>query len=91
MCCPAAQPQSGRNLNEFYLSQGCSEVVNLGTIEEPLYSCEQCLNNYAKAIFNSTTGQKNCYERRNNFWYCLEGIIEETGEQNVQNVLNLPL
>ena len=69
-----------RKLEEINLSEGCLEVVNLGTVEEPLYSCEQCLNNYTKVIINSNTNQKNCYKREDNFWYCLEGLVEENGE-----------
>ena len=61
------------------MSQACLEAINLGTVEEPLYSCERCLNNYTKIKINSTTGIKDCVKKEDNLWYCLEGLIEENG------------
>ena len=78
-----------RKLNEIDLSEGCLEVINLGTVEEPLYSCEQCLNNYTKVIINSNNNKSNCYKREDDFWYCLEGLIEENGAHKCTKCVEL--
>ena len=67
------------NLQEKNLSSNCLEVENINK-EEPLYSCSKCPDNFAFVTINSN-GVKDCYERKNNLAYCLEGKIEN--ENNI--------
>ena len=65
---------------EENLSSYCLEVENINTSENPLYSCSKCPDNYAFVITNSNR-VKNCYERKDELSYCLEGKIEN--EKNI--------
>ena len=47
-----------RRLSEIGL-EGCSEVENMGTIDNPIYTCNQCKEDYTLIESNSTTGKKN--------------------------------
>ena len=53
----------------------CYEAENIGSENNPKYSCTKCDPDTAKI----TTSQNivNCYPRRNNLSYCLEGIEEK--------------
>ena len=50
----------------------CLQAENLGTFEDPLYSCIVCDSNYF-LITDSDTGRKSCYSS----YLCSEGIIED--------------
>ena len=67
-----------RKLNDIGISPDCLEVENLGTVENPIYSCYKCKNNTAHIKINSN-GKKNCYTRSGNFSFCSEGEIDENG------------
>ena len=67
-----------RQLNEIGISYDCLEVENLGTVENPIYTCNKCKNITAHIKINSN-GQKNCYTRSGNFSFCSEGEIDENG------------
>ena len=71
-----------RKLSEIGISSGCLEVINLKTPDDPLYSCNKCEESFA-IITSINIGNKNCYYRRNNpnFFYCLEGEIEQNGTE----------
>ena len=66
------------NPDETGLSLDCLDFENLGTIDNPLYSCLNCKNNTALITLNST-GIKDCVIRKNYSQYCLEGKIGENG------------
>ena len=68
------------NLQEKNLSSNCLEVEYINKEEKPLYSCSKCPDNFAFVTINSN-GVKDCYERKNNLAYCLEGKIEN--ENNI--------
>ena len=65
---------------EENLSSYCLEVENINMSENPLYSCSKCPDNYDFVITNSNR-VKNCYERKDELSYCLEGKIEN--EKNI--------
>ena len=67
------------NLEEINLSSNCLEVENINNKEAPLYSCSKCPDEFAFVTINSN-GVKNCYERKDNFAYCLEGKIENENQ-----------
>lgn len=71
-----------RKLDEIGLSLDCLEVENLGSIENPIYSCKKCKNFTAHIKINSK-GVKNCYPRSDYFSFCLEGEIK-----NGSNICN---
>ena len=56
--------------------QKCYEAKNIGTEENPLYSCIKCFENTTKII--DKNNRIDCFERKNqNLSYCLEGEIDE--------------
>ena len=76
------------DIKRFY---NCLEAENLGTNEDPLYSCKICKNDLVLVTINSTLMIKGCYPRENNLSYCLKGKIDENGNtictQCVENSL----
>ena len=63
------------NVSEENLSQYCSEIENINTSEDPLFSCTKCYDNISYILLDSNK-VKNCYERNINLTYCLEGKFE---------------
>ena len=71
-----------RNIAEINLSLDCLEITNIGTTENPIYSCDECNSNFSLiALQINSTYIKDCYNRNknNNLSYCLSGEIDENG------------
>ena len=60
---------------EMNLSFYCYEAENIGTEQNPIYSCSKC-NDYTLNITNSYN-INNCYERKGSLINCLEGVIDK--------------
>ena len=74
-----------RTFDDIGLSDGCLKFENIRTPEEPLYSCLKCKKDLA-LVTNNSNGAKDCFERKNNLSYCLEGNYEENnGIGEIQN------
>ena len=67
--------------SEIGLSNRCQKIVNLGTIDEPKYSCVSCPS-YMILVTNISAGTKDCFDIEDEFQYCLEGTIESNGDHN---------
>ena len=68
-----------RIASDVGLSSDCYYFENLGTLNEPKYSCLYCKSGLTLAK-NNSKGIKDCYARDEGFQYCYEGIIEEDGK-----------
>ena len=70
-----------RWIRELELFKNCLEVENLNDdIKNPEYSCHKCKNNLALITVDSTKKKKECFARKNNLKYCLEGEKDENGD-----------
>ena len=77
-----------REPTKIKLSEDCTHAQNLGTKENPKYSCTTCKSNIP--IYNKE-GIMNCYPRNGVLQYCQNGIIDEEGNLNCTKCLyNLP-
>ena len=63
-----------RTNDEIKLSSFCLEVINIGNITNPIYSCSKCHDESAKIIDYNYYNITNCFEREDRLAYCLEGI-----------------
>jgi hypothetical protein len=68
-----------RNPREIGLSSYCQKIDNLGTINEPKYTCLTC-RDYTTYVTNNSVGINYCIPRTNESQFCKEGIIEENGD-----------
>ena len=68
-----------RNPREIGLSNSCRKIENLGTIDNPKYSCVSCQSDMVY-VANESAGIYDCFVKRDNFQYCLEGVIGSNGE-----------
>ena len=66
-----------KNISEIDISNKCSKIENIGSVEEPIYSCYQCNYNYTLVI--NVDGIKYCFLKDNNFSYCSERKMDENG------------
>ena len=62
--------------NEVNLSKECLEVINIGTLDAPIYSCHKC-SQYTAKITNLTNNVSDCYNRIDELIYCLEGESDD--------------
>ena len=69
-----------RTRYDLGLSPDCLKFKNLGTPDDPLYSCLKC-KNYLAIVTNNSNGAKDCFQRKDNLSYCLEGYHEENNEK----------
>ena len=62
------------------LKSDCNEAENLGTLDNPIYSCTKCGNSYYTLVIVDSTNQiKDCFYRNYNTSFCEEGIIDKEG------------
>ena len=62
----------------FGLSDLCSEIENIGTSQNPIYSCAKCQNN--AVTMNYKDKKKDCLDRSYNRSFCAEGEMDENGK-----------
>ena len=78
-----------REPTKVMLSPYCINAQNLGTKENPKYSCTTC-NSNVLSIYNKE-GIMNCYPREGVLQYCQNGIFDEKDNLNCTKCLyNLP-
>ena len=63
---------------ELGLSDLCSEIENIGTSQNPIYSCAKCQNN--AVTMNYKDKKKDCLDRSYNRSFCAEGEMDENGK-----------
>ena len=74
-----ANDKKCRRIKDIGISNYCEEFINLGTLNNSLYSCNKCQYG-AIPVKIKSKGIQDCYLRSNNFNYCIEGEIEENGK-----------
>jgi hypothetical protein len=67
-------------IEDFGLSDLCSDIENIGTPQNPIYSCAECQNNAVMLTMNSQGKKKDCFYRSNNLLFCTEGEMDENGK-----------
>ena len=72
-----------RRLKDLNLSNYCSEIINLGTVTKPKYSCNKCYTNAVKIV--NSTNISDCFYIKDMLPYCLEGKLDK----NIINALNV--
>ena len=70
---------SCREISEIDLSNFCLEVINIGNITNPIYSCNKCNNE--NALITDINNISNCYERKDNLVYCVKGEIDNNNKK----------
>ena len=68
---PIKNTKKCRSYSQTNLNSYCLEAENLGTEEEPKYSCTKCASYSTKII--KSENLIDCYSRSNKLVYCLEG------------------
>ena len=66
-----------RKTTEINLSNNCLEVINIGNISNPIYSCNKCYNE--TVLITDLNNISNCFERADNLVYCLKGKYKTSG------------
>ena len=66
--------------SDLGLSDLCLEISNIGTPQNPIYSCAKCQNNAVMITMNSQGKKKDCLDRSNNLLFCAEGEMDENGK-----------
>ena len=66
--------------SEVHLSIEWLEVINIGNLENPIYSCNNC-SKYTAKITNSTNNITDCYNRIDELVYCLEGVSNNISKE----------
>ena len=64
-----------RAISTVNLSNFCLEVINIGNISNPIYSCIKCSNE--NALITDIKNISDCYERKDNLAYCLKGKVDD--------------
>ena len=69
------RPPSDAGLNSI-----CREAINIGTEENPIYSCTRCKNQVLHVNVTDYRGASDCYERKNELILCEKGAKDVTGK-----------
>ena len=67
-----------RKLKDLNLSNYCSEIINLGTVTKPKYSCNKCYTNAVKIV--NSTNISDCFYIKDMLPYCLEGKLDKNND-----------
>ena len=65
--------------SDLGISDLCAEIENLGTPQNPIYSCARCSNNAVILTRNSKDKIKDCNYSNYNLSFCAEGEEDENG------------
>ena len=65
--------------SDFGLNDFCQDIENLGTSQKPLYSCAVCQSESVIVTTNIKDKTKDCHYRDGNLSFCVEGKIDENG------------
>ena len=76
---PIVNEKICKNKYDIYL-WNCDEAENIGTKEDPIYSCLKCYDYLARVI--TSENRTICENRYNKLVYCLEGVENNNYENN---------
>ena len=76
---PLINDKTCRKISEINLSNKCIEAVNIGSVIDPIYSCNKCNNE--TALITGLNNINNCFERTNNLVFCLKGKINNNNNK----------
>ena len=65
--------------SELGISDLCTEIENLGTAQNPIYSCARCQDGAVIISRNSKDKIKDCNYSDYNLTFCAEGEVDENG------------
>jgi len=72
---PIINDKTCRKNYEINLSKNCLEVINIGNVSHPIYTCNKCGN--TDALIINLNNISDCFERSNNLVYCSKGKMDD--------------